>query len=211
MIFSHLWHCDPNKSRQLTRIQNTLTAEITLHLPNKVSDHLMEHGYKVGYHLYELHIERMCEFAYAQYLSGEPAMAAIRNFLHMHGVSEDDFSIETAYKRWQRWNISRNNQKKETQNQKQNSEIHRAVIPVGEKSMKVRLAKFIRRNFHAFLLSDGSLSESMVLKARIFFRYDIMNMHVREICSRESLSPATVYHHIHTFKQKIKLKELIAY
>lgn len=211
MVYCHLWHRDPNKPRQLTRIQNTLTDAVTFTIPNQLSEHLEKYGYQVGYHLYEIHIDRMCQYTLAQHQTGKPAMTAIRDFLHRHGVSEDDFSVETAYKRWQRWNISRKRQRKHAQKQLQNSEIIKVRIPESEESMRERLAHFIFKNYSRFLLADGTLNENLVTKARIYFRYRMMHQHVRDICTKEDLSPATVYHHIQTFGQKLKLKELIAY
>lgn len=56
----------------------------------------------VGLHLYRFHMDTMLTFAEAQHMAGVPAQAALRQFLHLHYVGEDELPLDTAYKAWQR-------------------------------------------------------------------------------------------------------------
>lgn len=91
----------------MLQIRQTLTTQVALVLDDDLATHLIPHAYHVGVCLFRLHKETMCRYVQACALNGVPALQAIRQFYHLHQITEDDYQEESAWKAWQRWAKSR--------------------------------------------------------------------------------------------------------
>lgn len=80
-----------------------LSAEVKVVLPSRFSLKGRDQLYQAGYLLYISHLDRMLHWVEAQTLITGNAWGAIEAFYEMHEIDEDDFSLESAYKRWQRY------------------------------------------------------------------------------------------------------------
>ena len=60
-----------------------------------------------GWVLHQMHLHRLCTHVQSALLSGGTAEGAIDIFYQAYGLGDDDFSYESAYKRWQRFQSKR--------------------------------------------------------------------------------------------------------
>lgn len=97
----------PNPDLAWDAYVRQLTTTILINVPDKLARrHLRESTmHQIGYLLYIHHMDDMMKWVEAQ-LAAMPtpnAWASIESYYARHGITEDDFSIESAYKRWQRY------------------------------------------------------------------------------------------------------------
>lgn len=78
------------------RVQLRVSAILSRRLRAKKRQHF------IGLHLHKVFQAKMLTFVEAQVLAGVPAQSALKNFLSHNGVTEDDYSLETAYTAWKR-------------------------------------------------------------------------------------------------------------
>lgn len=90
-----------------------LVAEITFYVQDRLAHHIQEHAYQIALKLFRHHIQLMRWYAAAQVraLGRGNAKTAILDWMYLHGVDEDDFSSDAAYKSFQRfgWNFDEKN------------------------------------------------------------------------------------------------------
>lgn len=89
------------------RVKEEQIAELTIPVTLLVNAHLAEkikrRGAMVGLQLAQFHKDVMCAHTAAAVQHQGEALAAIRDWYQRHGIGEDDYAIETAYKYWQRY------------------------------------------------------------------------------------------------------------
>lgn len=99
----------PDDLRQKTQLTNFLE----LHINDRLAAHLSTYGHIAGARLYKFHKHLLCRYADAQVrVKGKGhARPAIQEFLNLYQVDEDQYSLETAYKLFQRfnWEIQKKN------------------------------------------------------------------------------------------------------
>lgn len=95
------------------RLKPQLSQFIELTVNNRLAAHLAQYGEIAGARLFKFHKHILCRFVNAQSLPQTKitVMQALRNFLSIYGVTEDDYGLETAWKCHQRFNkeISKKN------------------------------------------------------------------------------------------------------
>lgn len=61
----------------------------------------------VGFYLHKMYMRKMMEYVHAQVMVNVQAMTAIRNFVALYDITEDELSEETIGRLWRRWYSSR--------------------------------------------------------------------------------------------------------
>lgn len=56
--------------------------------------------------LFKWHKDIMCRYADAAVRAGGHARPALYEWLSLYGVTEDEYPLDSAYKSWQRWNVT---------------------------------------------------------------------------------------------------------
>lgn len=84
-----------------------LTAHVSICLDDQIARHVIENAADIGLLLFKIHKEIMCRYVQAYCVNGRQALTALRQFYHLHGVSEDDYQMESAWKTWMRWSKTR--------------------------------------------------------------------------------------------------------
>lgn len=105
VLFTELQSVPARSPQQrLSSASDALPCTVRLEVPTALGRFLSAHhrARLVGLHLYKFHVHEMLTFAEAQHLAGIPVQQALRTFLHLHDVEEDDLGLDTAYKAWQR-------------------------------------------------------------------------------------------------------------
>jgi len=93
----------PNKSKY-KKLHNLLTTSLTIRVSDSVHERLQakERCITVGYYLHKVFQEEMLVYVHAQHQAGVPAQTALKDFLDRNNITEDDYSLETAYTAWKR-------------------------------------------------------------------------------------------------------------
>lgn len=101
--------CSPLRTRT-SRGYDLLSSQVIFHVNDELALHLQQYDWQVGAALLRMHKRELCQFAAAAVALGHRGGAkdALYLWLKMRGVSEDEYSLETAYKLWQRfgWKLS---------------------------------------------------------------------------------------------------------
>lgn len=88
---------------QWNRYFKILNSEIKLILPKTYFGQHHAQLFQAGFMLYTSHLDMMLKWVEAQTFITGNAWGAIEAFYQKYDIDEDDFSIESAYKRWQRY------------------------------------------------------------------------------------------------------------
>ena len=96
--------CSPLRSRMTSRAM-VLSSEATFVVNNALAQHLQANACKVGAALFKFHKLELCRFAASAVILGYKggAKAGLYVWLRMNGVGEDEYSLDSAYKLWQRF------------------------------------------------------------------------------------------------------------
>lgn len=96
--------CSPLRHRQ-TKSSDVLSTEVTFQVDDRLAMHLQQYDWQVGSALLKLHKMELCKFAASAVMLGFKggAKAGLYVWLMSNEVPEDEYSLETAYKLWQRY------------------------------------------------------------------------------------------------------------
>lgn len=104
ILFSMLSITRLRDRTNLVRLRALLTTEIEIAIDGAMAAHIAKRCYQAGHHLYRWHKDMICRYVDTCLRRGMPAMSALREFYEIHGIGEDDFPLENAWKMWQRHN-----------------------------------------------------------------------------------------------------------
>lgn len=110
VLFSHLaGHVVRHSGRGYAH----LTARVTFAVHDDLAEHLRRYSFEIGARLFLWHKMQICLFALAHYRAqGKGSIrGAISDWLALHSVDEDDYSVEAGYKLFQRffWELEKKN------------------------------------------------------------------------------------------------------
>jgi hypothetical protein len=96
--------CSPLRHRQ-TKSSDVLSTEVTFQVDDRLAMHLQQYDWQVGSALLKLHKMELCKFAASAVMLGHKggAKAGLYAWLMRMEITEDEYSLETAYKLWQRF------------------------------------------------------------------------------------------------------------
>ena len=85
-------------------LQELLTEHITLNVSSLLARPLRKdrRRLQVGFYLHKIYQEQLLYFVEAQVLAGVPAQTAMKTWLQINGVQEDDYGLDSAYTAWKR-------------------------------------------------------------------------------------------------------------
>jgi len=111
ILFSYLCFRPMDDRMSYHRARLFLTSRILIDVNDKLAYHIARDLDRIGLTLFKLHKDLMCRHAAAAVQNGQVARKAILAWLEMHGIEEDEFGLETAYKKWQRfqWKLEEKN------------------------------------------------------------------------------------------------------
>ncbi len=108
ILFSMLTHTQLRDRSSLVRTADLLTAETQFELDDALARHIERRCYQAGRHLFRWHKDLICRYVDTCLRRGMTARGALVEFYDLHQVTEDDFSLESAWKMWQRHNRESN-------------------------------------------------------------------------------------------------------
>lgn len=91
------------KSRD--KVIRDFPCDIILVVDARMARHIEANGASIATALLRWHREMMCRYVWSSLQSNPkaPAWGLLQQFLDHYGITEDDLSMDTAYKIWQRW------------------------------------------------------------------------------------------------------------
>lgn len=98
--------------RRLGAERNQFTASVSFLLDERIADNAERSLHRIATWLFAMHKQQMCWFVQGQTSTGKTtAKEAVKNWLDYYEVDEDEYSLDSAYKCWQRfgWNFQEKN------------------------------------------------------------------------------------------------------
>lgn len=106
---------------ETARLHSVLTGSIRIDIKQRVFEQRPDQLWIIGELIYRSHMDRMLHFVEAYTLATGNAWGAIELFYTKHEIEEDDFPLESAYKRWQRYQLG----------------LHYSIREVGREARKI--------------------------------------------------------------------------
>jgi hypothetical protein len=95
------------------RAADGLTHKAAFLVCDELALHMASHAHAIGIKLLRYHKQQLCWYTVAHVRGRGKGVArtAISDWLLMHGITEDDYGLDSAYKLWQRfgWNFGEKN------------------------------------------------------------------------------------------------------
>lgn len=100
--------CVPPNVRNVSKAAaKYCTEQVVFNLPKRIARQLSKrHAGAVGYLLHQHYMQQMLHaLHHAHGLTNQQVMPLLKTYLHLRGVTEDDFALDAAYKAWQRYQV----------------------------------------------------------------------------------------------------------
>lgn len=197
-IFQQLNYSKLNKRKKLLTMQRICTETITLELNTKLVQSIGMRMYEAGYHLYNFHLHMMLTYIEAQCEAGIYATDAIRNFYEKYNISEDDFDMDSAYKRWVRHlqNVRKKGGKiknfaesNDREKYKSKSAPFCATIPLDERQVE-EVIQMILERYSGY---RGQAPQSLPLHLSAYLLYKESLLNTNYIAEKLEMSRSNVY------------------
>ena len=165
-IHHQILHYQRKKYRgNLQKLSEILTTYAPIHIGKKNTPRIKASRAQIGYHLLCYHRELFHTYVWAQKQAGITASTAIDNFYKEYNITEDDYSRESAYKRWQRYQ----NKKKRQKNVKNKYTLcPKDITPVPDDKLTSEISgKIISENINFFLKSPNQWHHTAIRDLQI--------------------------------------------
>ena len=172
------------------RAQRFCTEVVRVEVPAPLGRHILESGaLSLGYMLHREYINQMFEgVLYSVESAKFTATAAIKNFLIKRCVTEDDYSLESAYRAWQRF-LTKKTAKKTKNGTTEGSTI---VLECPTLPIDYVLAELLRYYDVSMMRLQGyPLKQQRLYLARkviYFIAYKLCKVSVRELADKFSVN-----------------------
>lgn len=194
-------------------LQTILTDQISFEVTVGKTRRLEKRSHIIGKHLYDVHLDAMCRFVLAQWNVGIDATRALENFYAQYDLEDDDYSYDSAYKRWQRfkWDIEAKKHtffKKKTRQSvlrksKQSAAGVQLNIPLSDQDEVDVHNSFMK----AFYFKIHTAPETYLSFFIPWLRYYYMGLTIEETAEKTKMSSSTVHYQITTFNQFVELDD----
>lgn len=214
ILFQHL---AGHALRHSARCYPHLSTEITFALTDELAIHISRHAAEIGARLYNWHKQQICLYALAHYRArGSGSIrAAIAEWLTIYEVDEDQYSVDTGYKLFQRyyWELSKKNPRFSGQIRRKpgdvlpNKKAPRAILaqPVRpgvltdtEAVPELAAARFLASAAEVF----RRLPHRLPMQVRTYMYYSCAELTEREVALKLGLKKSTVHYHLHAIRRR---------
>lgn len=87
----------------LRKIENRCEVVVKVKVANELVRRNQIYAHQIGNNMHNLHISEMMAFLSGRYLAREDIKASLLIFYDLWGITEDDYALETAYRKWTRY------------------------------------------------------------------------------------------------------------
>lgn len=215
--YQSLCYRAPKYRHNLEKLKWYLNDVIRIQINNKLARHIKENACQIGHHLWTLHIHQMIGWTNTSVMLNEPAKTSIERFYDYYGINEDDFSLESAYKRWQRWKRKKNVKiGRERFNKKAvlvlpNCPILKVVVPPTNTDIDQFIALLVIDNEWLFHRQDGAFCNPLFLQLRAYSYNRIGQISVKDLVKDWKWKKRTTYKRIARFQERLKNEQELAH
>lgn len=221
--------CSPLRTRMM-RSSDLLSTNVTFMVDDRLALHLQTYDWQIGSALLKMHKQELCKFAATAVMLGYKggAKSALYVWLTDMKISEDEYSLETAYKLWQRFGWKYYAHKSSTflaQMRGKAADIlskKRGVVPKAVKPLRKNQLTLpeieIELAAHRFTKAVGNCfsrpAKKLAGHARIYYYVSHTDMSTREVSKLLGIPHATVTYATrsirHQAEHNITLRRLLA-
>lgn len=221
-IFDLLTGC---RIRHTSSKSNLFTESVDFVLSDQVARHVQEFATAVAVRLYRHHKHLLCWYVVAQVrLKGKGgAKPAVSDWLALHGVDEDAYSIDSAYKLYQRfgWDLEKKNDRFSVQIKRKaagvllrktqsraNSEIPLQPYQYSLKDIDIELiaARFLSSFETCFSRTPVCLPKHV----RIYLYNQVQGLTEREVATKLHLKHTGVHHALVSMRTRISINPTVS-
>lgn len=198
LIYSILLSAPMREQSYIRRSIQFLTHPLEFRVPDDAAAELFHRPFHAGAILYKFHKDQMCRAAQVAVRNGGEAWGAIEQWLFMHDVDDDVYSMDAAYKCWLRWNsnfsqkntvfFSRLRSKESVRFAKKKPDYVRSKMRLAEPEIEVALSQFL----DALESSTQSTPSRFPLHARAYFYKALGGLSENEVSGVLGIPRATV-------------------
>lgn len=199
------------------RNKKELTHYIELVVNDRLAAHLAQHGLIAGLRLFKYHKHLLCRYADAQVrVKGKGyARPSIAEFLALYNVEEDAYSLESAYKLYQRfgWEIGRKNPRFLEQMRRKPGVVlfekkqgRETVLPSGDFAAELAVARFMTSVQRLMKRTHTRLEK----QARAYIYTEVAGMTYRDAAALLDMPLGTVHYSCRAMHLRLKRNAAIA-
>lgn len=87
----------------IKKISKVCTAVVRVYVRDDMVRKVDRLGHQMGYNLHKLHVSELMVFLMGRYMLKEDVKESVLIYYRMVGIQEDDYSLETALRKWTRY------------------------------------------------------------------------------------------------------------
>lgn len=197
----------PGSKPNILQSRKILTEELSFAVSPRLGKMIIENALDIGMFLYNLHMRDMCKFVYAKWEEKESinVKGAVTNFYARHNIDEDDFALESAYKRVQRFFWKKIEENPSFWSKKETKEVR---LNLTQKTLRLKgLLLFSEQeivNIHnafflAFYAKSHNAPETYTGYFQDWLDYYYRGIPVVEIAEKKELTDHAIYKRIRNF------------
>ena len=198
---SHRW---VNTSRAV-KTQMQLTTTIKIQISSRLHSLIDADLHHVGLHLYYTHREIMHNFIWSAQLCGCSVSIAISRWFDLYDIDEDDYSKDTAYRKWLVFSRKKKNQHgkswvKSSRKVNTKHSLHRVYLAHDFES---RVAMCLRDLITEVSTPHGGPSKHMIESFVLYCYYTYIGHTMDRLSEIYCIAASTVGHRINTFRDQL--------
>ena len=212
LLFQQLTYTRPPSRKEVKKLRKLLTERIELEINQKLFNSIKDNVVAVGDHLYKYHCLLMMKHVEAL-MDYTSVSDALNTFMTKHQISEDDYPIDHAYRKWNRWK-----KKKKVKNESffcakgepgasrkcnRKYAVHRVLIPRGTEYLDIVVSAVAYRAAWVF----GIKSQHFIKHLRVYLYYMYAGMNQEEVCEVLAMPRRSFYYAVKRAKETMELSE----
>lgn len=197
----------------------TFTAEVSLVVNDHLARHIQLFATDIARRMYRHHKMMLCWYVVAQVrLKGfGGAKPAVRDWLDIHGVDEDAYSVDTAYKLFQRfgWDLKeKNGQFSKQILRKMEAGLHRKsaaraksfdrINPLRMRMKDVEVQLIVARFLTAYSTAYNRVPVCLPKHISIYLYKEVQGYTEREVAAKLNLKHSGVHHALVSMRNRLQ-------
>jgi len=192
LLYQNLRYVRNVKSDNSTQLKNLLTETVELIVGKDLYYEQREHLIHVGNNLYKAHCDMMMRHVEAQE-KFTTVSAALADFMLKYKISEYDYPIDHAYRKWNHWKknkkvknpdfFSTDFRRRATVKCKKKHAVHHFLIPRSDEFLNILISAVAYRQKNVFNITD----QKFLKYFRIYVYYMYSGKTYQEICAQMNI------------------------
>ena len=215
-VFQILSYRPDQPDRNLIRLSELITSSVEIEVHTRLSHRIKKYGHQIGYNLYTFHLNSMMEFIWGAVLVGGEAKKALYQYYAINNITDDDYQIDSAYRRYQRW---LDDQRREIKEKRHNELLFlsptvtgkatKCHVPVDLNEVPIFTAKFLFHN-PAFLFTwNWQIRSTIIIQLNYFLSYKLCGVTQKRIANHYGTTRQNITKSIQKFTAYLSCKKVL--